>query len=85
MADNALKEKIRQAVIAALDMDDDMKAELEYDTLLFGVKGLGFDSIDALELVTLIYDEWNIDVPSEDMNKLTSINAIAEYIERAVR
>ena len=81
MANNELKEKIRQAIIAKLELDDEMKAELDYDTQLFGDEGIGLDSMDSLELVTLIYDEWRIDVPSEDMKKLVSVNAIAEYIE----
>lgn len=81
MANNELKEKIRQAIVAKLDLDDEMKEELDYDTQLFGDEGIGLDSMDSLELVTLIYDEWRIDVPSEDMKKLVSVNAIAEYIE----
>ncbi|SDB35556.1 acyl carrier protein [Ruminococcaceae bacterium FB2012] len=81
MANNELKEKIKQALLTKLELDDEMKAELDYDTQLFGDEGIGLDSMDSLELVTLIYDEWRIDVPSEDMKKLVSVNAIAEYIE----
>ena len=81
MANNELKEKIKQALITKLELDDEMKEELDYDTQLFGDEGIGLDSMDSLELVTLIYDEWRIDVPSEDMKKLVSVNAIAEYIE----
>jgi len=81
MANNELKEKIKQAIIAKLELDDEMKEELDYDTQLFGDEGIGLDSMDSLELVTLLYDKWRIDVPSEDMKKLVSVNAIAEYIE----
>ena len=81
MANNELKEKIKQALITKLELDDEMKAELDFDTQLFGDEGIGLDSMDSLELVTLIYDEWGIDVPNEDMKKLVSVNAIAEYIE----
>jgi acyl carrier protein len=81
MANTELKEKIKQAIITKLELDDEMKEELDYDTQLFGDEGIGLDSMDSLELVTLIYDEWRIDVPSEDMKKLVSVNAIAEYIE----
>jgi len=81
MANNELKEKIKQALITKLELDDETKEELDYDTQLFGDEGIGLDSMDSLELVTLIYNEWRIDVPSEDMKKLVSVNAIAEYIE----
>ena len=57
-----------------------------YDTLLFdqgdGRDHLGLDSIDSLELVSLLYDSWNLDVPTEDMKKLFSVHAIAEYIRQ---
>ena len=35
-----------------------------------------------MELVTLIYDKWGINVPTEDMKKLYSVNAIADYIRK---
>lgn len=79
-----LEKQIYEQVIKRCDLDVDSVEEFNYDTLFFdrgdGQPNLAMDSIDALELVTLLYDTWQIDVPTEDMKKLYSVNAIAEYI-----
>ncbi len=79
-----LEKQVYEKIIKRLDIDDESLEGFTYDTIIFGTgddrPNLGLDSIDALELVTLIYDNWKIDVPAEDMKKLYSVNTIAEYI-----
>ncbi len=79
-----LEKQIYEQIIKRLDLDDEALAGFTNDTILFttddDTPNLGLDSIDALELVTLIYDNWQIDVPAEDMKKLRSVNTIAAYI-----
>ncbi len=80
------EKQIYDEIIKKLDLDEETVKDLKYDTILFdmgdGRENLGLDSIDALELVTLIYEKWDIDIPQEDMKKLYSVNAIAEYIRK---
>ena len=82
-----LEKEIYEQIIERLDLDDETVDGFSYDTILFnlgdGQENLGLDSVDALELVTLIYEKWDIDVPSDDMKKLVSVNAIADYIRSA--
>ena len=82
-----LEKEIYEQIIERLDLDDETVDGVSDDTILFnlgdGQENLGLDSVDALELVTLIYEKWEIDVPSEDMKKLISVNAIADYIRSA--
>jgi acyl carrier protein len=75
-----IKDRIKSEIIRVLDLDDEVVAKFNDDTPLFGSDGIGLDSVDSLELVTLIYKNWSINVPTEDMNRLTSVDAIAEYI-----
>lgn len=78
---------IYEQIIERLDLDEETIDGFNYEMPLFdlgdGQENLGLDSIDALELVTLIYEKWEIDVPSEDMKKLISVHAIADYIRSA--
>ena len=82
-----LEKQIYDQVIKRFDLDEETVRKLEYDTVLFdmrdGTENLGLDSIDALELITLLYDTWDIDLPVEDMKKLYSIKAIADYVRMA--
>ena len=82
-----LEQRIQNTLVERMDLDEESLAGFTWDTLLFrtddGRPSLGLDSIDALELVTAIYDVWGVDVPTEDMKKLYSVNAIAEYIRNA--
>ncbi len=79
-----LEKQVYEKIIKGLDLNDESLEGFNYDTIIFNTgddrPNLGLDSIDALELVTLIYDNWKIDVPAEDMKKLYSVNTIAEYI-----
>lgn len=76
--------KIRENLISHLDIDDDMLAGMTDDTVIFNTgddrPNLGLDSIDGLELVTMIFEVFGYDVPAEDVKKLYSVNAIAAYL-----
>lgn len=46
------------------------------------VEDLGADSLDAVELVMAIEEEFGIDVPDEEAEKLLSVGDILTYIEK---
>ena len=83
---NELEKKIYDSIIEKMDVDEAEIEGFDYDSPIFNSdtvnKGvcMGLDSVDSLELAVMIYDEWGIDVPSEDMNKLSTINNIAAYV-----
>lgn len=76
--------KIRESLISHLDLDEDTLSGMNDDTIIFNTgddrPNLGLDSIDSLELVTMIYEQFGFDVPAEDVKKLYSVNAIAAYL-----
>ncbi len=82
---NELEKKIYDKIIEKMDIDASEIEGFDENSPIFGAASDGkvsmeLDSIDSLELVVLIYDEWGIDVPTEDMPKLKTLSSIADYI-----
>ncbi|MCQ2499163.1 MAG: acyl carrier protein [Lachnospiraceae bacterium] len=42
---------------------------------------LGVDSLDLFELVMTLEEEFGIEIPSEDLENITTVGAVIEYIE----
>ncbi len=45
------------------------------------VEDLGADSLDTVELVMQLEDEFNLEIPDEEAEKLTTVGSVVEYIE----
>lgn len=42
---------------------------------------LGADSLDLFELVMALEDEYSIEIPSEELQELTTVGAVVEYLK----
>ena len=42
---------------------------------------LGADSLDLFELVMAFEEEYKIEIPSEDLEQLTTVGAVIEYMK----
>ena len=42
---------------------------------------LEVDSLDLFELVMAFEEEYGVEIPSEDLEKITTVGAVIEYIE----
>ena len=45
------------------------------------IEDLGADSLDTVELIMQLEDEFNLEIPDEEAEKLTTVGSVAEYIE----
>jgi acyl carrier protein len=45
------------------------------------VEDLGADSLDVVELVMRFEEEFEVEIPDEDAEKLTTVGAAVKYIE----
>ena len=45
------------------------------------VDDLGADSLDTVELVMALEEEFGIEIPDEDAEKITNVKGAVEYIE----
>lgn len=73
--------ELKKQIIAQLNLQDVKPEDIKDDQPLF-VEGLGLDSIDALELIVLLQQDYNIKLSNaEDGPKVfRSVRTIAEYI-----
>lgn len=69
-------EKIKEIIEEKLGMDD---VELTEATSF--KDDLGVDSLDLFELVMALEEEFNTEIPSEDLEKLTTVGSVMEYIK----
>jgi acyl carrier protein len=76
-----LIQKLKEQVIDRLNLKDLKPADIGDDQPLF-VEGIGLDSIDALELIVLLQQEYNIRLSNaEDGPRVFhSIRTMADYI-----
>jgi acyl carrier protein len=80
-----LRGEVKQLLVTGLRLQIPV-ADIADDVPIFG-DGLGLDSIDALELVVLVEEQFRVSIPDEDVGRkaLASVNALVDFIlaERA--
>jgi len=76
-----LRLKLKEQIIKALNLKHLKPDDIGDDQPLF-IEGLGLDSIDALELIVLLQQEYNIKIenPEEGPKIFATINTMASYI-----
>ena len=70
-------EKVQKLLAEALNIDDPSKITLESNI----VQDLGADSLDMVEMIMSLEDNFCITVPDEVANDLVTVGAIVKYIE----
>ena len=68
-----VKDLVIKKVNDHLDVDSKLESNFMDD--------LGSDSLDTVELVLQFEEEFEIDIPDEDAENLTTVGAVVEYIE----
>jgi acyl carrier protein len=48
------------------------------------VKDLGADSIDVLTIVIFVEDEFNIEIPDQDAERMKTVRDVIEYLKKKV-
>ena len=69
-------DEIKDIIIDQLQVDE---SEVTMDTNL--MKDLSADSLDAVEIIMAIEDEFDIEVPDEDAEKFQTVSDIVNYVE----
>jgi len=74
--------KLKAQIISRMNLQGVKPEDIIDDAPLFG-EGLGLDSIDALEIIVLLQQEYGIKITNAEEGKtvLRSVKTIAEYIK----
>ena len=69
-------EKIKSIVADQLGVDEDQVTE---DASF--IDDLGADSLDTVELIMAFEEEFDVEIPDEDAQKIKTVKGVIEYIE----
>ena len=69
-------EKMTSMIADQLNIDE---SEIAYETNF--KEDLGADSLDLFELVMALEDEYEIEVPAEELENLTTVGSVIEYLK----
>ena len=77
---DALRQQVKELLATGLRLEVGPD-QITNDGAIFG-EGLGLDSIDALELVVLVEEKFNVAIPDEDAGRqaFASVNALVDFI-----
>lgn len=69
-------EKVKSIIVDQLGVEEDeVKDEASF------IDDLGADSLDTVELVMALEEEFNIEISDEDAEKISTVKDAVEYIE----
>ena len=72
-------DKVKQIIIEQLDVQADQVTE---DASF--IEDLGADSLDTVELVMALEENFDIEIPDEDAEKIRTVKNAVEYIDKNV-
>lgn len=79
MSDNNLEQKVREIVAQQLGKNlDQVTPEASFRD------DLGADSLDVVELVMALEEEFGIQIPDEDAEKIATVGQAIDYIKQKV-
>ena len=73
----SVSEKVKSIIVEQLGVDaDEVTAEASF------TEDLGADSLDIVELVMAFEEEFDIEIPDEDAEKIGRVQEAISYIEK---
>lgn len=76
MSEKSIEEKIKEIIVEQLGVNPEQVTQ----NASF-IEDLGADSLDVVELVMAFEEEFSIEVPDEEAEKLHTVGDVVKYIE----
>jgi acyl carrier protein len=76
MAEKSIEEKVKDIIVEQLGVNpEQVTPQASF------IEDLGADSLDIVELVMAFEEEFGVEVPDEDAEKLQTVGDVIKYIE----
>ena len=73
-------EKMKELIADQLGIDaETIAAESKFK------EDLGADSLDLFEFVMALEEEFDIEIPTDEVSELTTLQQVADYLEKATK
>ena len=76
MADKSVEEKVKDIIVEQLGVNPE-----QVTPSASFIEDLGADSLDTVELVMALEENFGLDIPDEEAEKLQSVGDVIKYIE----
>lgn len=71
-----MEDTVKKIIVEQLGVDaEDVKPEASF------VNDLGADSLDTVELVMAFEEEFNLEIPDDDAEKMLTVQNVMDYIK----
>lgn len=77
MVINMVFEKVRTILVDQLGIDDEDKVTMDASI----VDDLGADSLDVVDLIMSLEEEFDVEIPDEDVESMKTVGDIVKYVE----
>ena len=75
----SIEEKVKNIIVEQLGVDmESVTPEASF------IDDLGADSLDIVELVMTMEEEFDLEIPDEDAEKIKTVNDVTNYIKAKV-
>jgi len=76
VSEQALFEKVKKIIVEQLGVSpEEVTTESSFS------EDLGADSLDTVELVMALEEEFEVEIPDEDAEKLTTVRSVLDYVK----
>ena len=80
MSDKTIEEKVKDIIVEQLGVKpEQVTPEAKF------IEDLGADSLDTVELVMALEEEFGNEIPDEQAEKLQSVSDVIKYVEESAK
>ena len=72
----SIEERVKKIIVEQLGVkEEEVKSEASF------IEDLGADSLDTVELVMALEEEFDIEIPDEEAEKITTVQSAIDYVQ----